>query len=367
MSKVSLIRCESYDQSKVFEAVKKSIDLLGGIGEFVKPGMKVLLKPNLLSPRPPEDAVDTHPEIVRAVVKLVKGAGGIPIIGDSPGGFGKNVEEVYVASGMRKVADEEGVELVKFTSSKFVGGIPISRYVFDVGCFISLPKLKTHCVTVLTAAIKNTFGTIPGLYKAGCHSRAPKEGEFAALIARVHSASRPHLNILDGILAMEGDGPSGGKPRMMNLVAASRDAVALDSCAAHIMGLKPLDILVTKEAHALGLGEADLTKIEIAGDAIDSFKLKDFVLPQTLPLHLVPTGIAHGIASLIRFKPYIDMDICAHCNLCKLSCPTSAITIEPDNCEIDYSKCIVCMCCHEVCPYKAIRIKRNILTKLVWG
>lgn len=367
MSKVSLIRCDSYDQAKVFEAVKKSVDLLGGIGEFVRPGMKVLLKPNLLSPRPPEDAVDTHPEVVRSVARLVKLAGAVPVIGDSPGGFGKNVEQVYEISGMRKVAEEEGVELVKFTSSKFVEGIPISRHVFDAGCFISIPKLKTHCVTVLTAALKNTFGTIPGLYKAGCHSRAPKEGEFAALIAKVHSASRPHLNILDGILAMEGDGPSGGKPRMMNLIAASRDAVSIDSCSSHIMGLKPLDILVTKEAVSLGLGEADLSKIEIAGDPLENFVARDFVLPQTLPLHLVPTGIAHGIASLIRFKPYIDTGICARCNLCKLSCPTNAITIEPDFCKIDYEKCIVCMCCHEVCPYKAIRIKRNILAKMIWG
>ncbi|MDP3804293.1 MAG: DUF362 domain-containing protein, partial [Candidatus Omnitrophota bacterium] len=225
MSKVAIARCADYDRDKVFDAVRKAVDLLGGMSEFAKPGMKVLLKPNLLSARTPAEGVDTHPEVVRAVVRLVKSSGATPVVGDSPGGYGKNIDEVFEISGMKRMAEEEGVELVKFTGSKFVDGIPISRRVFDSDLFISIPKLKTHSITILTAAIKNTFGTIPGLYKAECHSRAPKEEDFAKIIAKVHSIARPHLTVLDGIVGMEGDGPASGNLRNMNFIMASRDAV----------------------------------------------------------------------------------------------------------------------------------------------
>lgn len=367
MAKVSIVRCLDYYTEHVFEAVKRAVDLSGGIENFVKPGMKVLLKPNLLSARAPEEAVDTHPEVVRAVVRLVKGAGAVPFIGDSPGGYGKNIEEVFVKSGMRKMALEEGVELVKFTSSKFVDGLPISRFVFDSDCIISIPKFKTHSITVLTGAIKNMYGTVIGLAKAGCHSKAPKEEDFAKVIAKVYSISKPHLNILDGIVAMEGDGPAAGSARSMNLVMASSDGVAIDACLARIMGIEPLDILVTMEAHEMGMGEADPARIETVGDDINSFIANDFKLPQTTPLKFIPKAIANSAAKLIRFKPYIDSTICTRCNLCKITCPVSCIEIESDFCSIDYKKCVRCLCCHEVCPYKAISIKRNVLTKLIWG
>lgn len=365
MSKVSIIRCRDYETKQVYDAVKRCVDLIGGIDKFVHPGMKVLLKPNLLSARPPEDVVDTHPEVVRAVSRLVRKAGGEVKVGDSPGGYGKNIDEVFERSGMKQMAVEESIELVKFTISRSIDGIPISRHVLDSDCVISIPKLKTHSVTVLTAAIKNMFGTIPGLAKTACHAKAPKEEDFAKVIAKVHSISRPHLTIVDGILAMEGDGPGAGIPRKMNFVMASTDAVAIDSCIAAIIGLEPFDILVTKEAYKLGLGEADLSRIEILGDDMNSFVVTDFKLPQTTPLKLIPKTIANSIAAMIKFKPYIHSNVCTRCNLCKISCPVNAITIEEDFCKIDYKKCVRCLCCHEVCPYKAITIKRNILTRMI--
>jgi len=367
MAKVAVIRCGDYEREKVLDAVRRAVDLLGGMSRFVKPAAKVLIKPNLLSARPPEDAVDTHPEVVRAVVRLVREAGGRVIIGDSPGGFGKNVQEVYEVSGMKKMAREEGADLVKFSSAKFVDGMPISRHLFDCDVFISVPKFKTHCITLITAAIKNTYGAVIGLSKAACHSHAPKEEDFAKIVAKVHSLARPNLNILDGIMAMEGDGPSSGSPRNIGLLMAGTDAVAMDSCIADMIGLKPLDILVTKEAYEMGLGEADLSKIELAGDDIHSFRIKDFKLPQTMPMRLIPSLVAKGVAPLVRFKPFIDSKVCTRCNLCKITCPVNCIEIEEDRCKIDYNKCVRCLCCHEVCPYKAIRIRRNILTRLVWG
>ncbi|MFA6142869.1 MAG: DUF362 domain-containing protein [Candidatus Omnitrophota bacterium] len=367
MAKVSIVRCDDYEPGRVFDAVSRAVDLVGGIDVFVKPGMRVLLKPNLLSARTPEEAVDTHPEVVRAIVRLVKNAKGVPVIGDSPGGYYKNIDEVFEKSGMKKMASEEGVDLVRFTMSRSVDGIPISRYVFDCDCIISIPKFKTHCITILTAAIKNMYGTVAGLAKAECHSKAPKEEDFAKIVAKVYSISKPHLSIVDAITAMEGDGPSGGKPKNMHMVMAGSDGIAIDSCLAKIVGLEPLDIFVTKEAHILGLGESDLSKIEIVGDDVNSFIKGDFKLPQTTPLKYIPKSLAHGVASIIRFKPFIDTNVCTRCNLCKVTCPVNCIEIEENYCRVDYKRCIRCLCCHEVCPYKAISIKRNILTKLIWG
>ncbi len=367
MTKISLVRCQDYTTQNVFTAVKRSVDLIGGMEYFVKPGMKVLLKPNLLSARLPEEAVDTHPEVVRAVGRLVKAAGGIVSIGDSPGGYGANIDEIFEKSGMKKVAREEGFELVRFSTPKFVKGVPIARQVFENDLVVSIPKLKTHMLTVFTGAIKNTYGMVTGLHKAECHSKAPREEDFARIIAMVYSLTKPRLSIMDGIVAMEGDGPSGGTPRAMNLVMASEDAVAIDACATKMIGLEPLDIHITKVAHEIKLGEADMSHIEIVGENLDGFIVKDFKLPQTLPLKVVPRPLINAVASMIKFKPYIDAKICARCNLCKITCPVNAIEINASGGQIDYKRCIRCLCCHEVCPYKAISIKRNILAKLVWG
>ncbi|MDP3790844.1 MAG: DUF362 domain-containing protein [Candidatus Omnitrophota bacterium] len=367
MVKVAISRCESYDTNNVRDAVQRAIGLVGGIEAFIKPGMKVLLKPNLLSPHVPEDAVTTHPEVVRAVARLVKGAGGIVSLGDAPGGYGHNIDEILETSGIKSVADQEGIEIKKFTLSRSVNGIPLSQHVLDADFIISIPKFKTHSITVITAAVKNMFGAVVGLYKAQCHSRAPKEEDFSKIMAKVYSVARPGLTVLDGILAMEGDGPSAGTPRKMNLVMAGTDAVAIDACIAKTIGLKSLDVLVTKEVYKMELGEADLSRIELVGDDINDFITKDFKLPQTTPLKILPKSVLNALASLVRFKPYIDKDICRRCNLCKVTCPADCITIEEGHCEIDYKKCIRCLCCHEVCPYKAISIKRNILTKMIWG
>lgn len=367
MVKVALVRCGDYDSENVYNAVKASIGLLGGIGKFVRPGMTVLLKPNLLTVRQADDAVVTHPEVVRALGRLARDAGAIVWVGDAPGGYGKNIDEIFERSGLTHLAKEEDFELVKFTTANFVEGIPIARRVFDADFIISIPKLKTHCITVMTGAIKNTFGTVTGLYKAECHSKAPKEADLAKILVKVHSIVKPGLTVVDGIVGMEGDGPSGGTPRAMNVLMAGEDAVAIDSCIARIMGVKPMDVAVIKTAYEAGMGEADLAKIEIAGEGLEGFIAKDFKLPQTMLLKLIPSPILKWLFALVGFKPKIDESICVRCKLCKTACPVDCITIEELACGIDYKKCIRCLCCHEICPHKAIAIRRNILTRLIWG
>lgn len=367
MSKVSLARCSDYGTDNVYNAVKKAIDLLGGIDRFVKPGMNVLIKPNLLTVSSPEDAVVTHPEVIRAVGRLARKSGASVSVGDAPGGYGKNIDDIFERSGLKRIAAEEGFELVKFTMADFVDGIPIAKQVLAADLIISVPKLKTHCITVMTGAVKNMFGAVAGLYKAECHSRAPKGEDLAEVLVKVHSIVKPGLTVVDGIVGMEGDGPSGGSPRAINVVIAGEDAVAIDSCIAKIMGLKAMDVAVTKKAYEAGLGECDLSKIEIAGDGLDSFIAEDFKLPQTMILKTIPAPILKWLLGQVGFKPRIDMKICQRCDLCKTTCPVDCITIGPRGCGIDYKKCVKCLCCHEVCPYKAISIRRNIMTKLVWG
>ncbi len=367
MSKVALRRCEDYDFDKVYKAVKSSVDLLGGMERFVKPGMKVLLKPNLLTAALPDEAVTTHPEVVRAVGRLVREAGGTVRIGDAPGGYGKNIDEILDKSGLRRIAEEEWFELVKFNTASFKDGIPITKHVLEADLMISIPKIKTHCITVMTGAIKNMFGTVTGLHKAECHSKAPREGDLARILVKVYSMTKPGLTVVDGIVGMEGDGPSAGKPRALNVVMAGIDAVAIDACMAKIIGLNPLDVVVTNMACEAGLGVADMSKIEVLGDRLDSFIVKDFKLPRTMPLRILPRPILKWFLGLMSFKPDIDYDICVKCGLCKAACPVNCISIRETFCSIDYSACVRCLCCHEVCPHKAISIKRNLLTKMIWG
>lgn len=365
--KIALARCESYDLEEVYSAVKKTVDLLGGIGRYVKPGMKVLIKPNLLTVSGPEESVTTHPEVVRAVGRLVRGAGGYVSVGDSPGGFGKNMDEIFAASGMKRIAEEEGIELVKFTTADIVEGFPIAREVRNADLVISIPKLKTHCVTVMTGAIKNTFGMVTGVHKAECHSRAPEERDLAAILVKVHSVTKPRLTIIDGIVGMEGDGPSAGRPKAMNVVVAGEDPVAVDACISRMMGIDPNGVTLIRLAHEAGLGEIDVAKMDFVGDRPEGFVAEDFLLPRTMPLKMIPQPLLKLIFGIIKFRPRIDEDVCVRCGLCKTACPVKCIEIGKDACNIDYSRCIRCLCCHEICPHKAIEIRRNILARIIWG
>lgn len=366
--KVAIVRCADYERPRVFDAVKRAVDLCGGMAAFVKPGMKVLVKPNILSARPPGDAVDTHPEVVRAVVRLAKEAGGSVSVGDSPGGYGKNIDEAFEASGIRKAAEEEGARLVRFSASRQVEGMPIAVAALEADRVISVPKLKTHSITVLTAAVKNTFGMVTGLHKAECHSAAPKAEDLAKILAKVYAITRPALSVVDGIVAMDGDGPSAGRVRPLGAVLAGSDAVAIDACVARIAGIEPLDVPVTKEAYARGLGEADLGRIDVVGDGLEGFVAKDFALPRTTRyLRMMPKPILESFMYFVKFKPVIDPAICKRCGLCAETCPVKAISVVSGVYKVDHRKCVKCLCCHEVCPYKAVFVKGNFLTKLVWG
>lgn len=365
-SKVSLIQCNSYRTRDVYDAVKRSVDLLGGISSVVKPGNRVLIKPNLLSAKPPESGIDTHPEVVRAVVRLVKETGGIAEVGDSPGGSVKKMAEVYATSGIKQVCEEENVKIVNFDKVKTMKGIPVATAPLSADVFISLPKFKTHSLMTLTGAVKNVFGIVPGLFKTECHKLAPNPAAFAKLLVDIYSYAQPHLSILDGIVGMEGDGPaSGGILRKINLIAASTDAVSMDAVMSRIMGIEPFDIFTTREADRRGLGTGRIEDIEVVGDDLNRFIQPGFKLPRTTLYHRLPNSFMRFMSLFLKVRPGVNPDRCKNCGLCVRSCPVEAISSEKGKIKFDYSKCILCLCCHEFCPENAIFIKENIIARII--
>ena len=366
--KVSIARARTYDTEEVSAAVRRAVDLLGGMTDYVKKGEKILLKPNVLSAKPPESGVDTHPEVLRAVARLVREAGAEVVVGDSPGGFYfKESDSTYETAGIKKVCEEEGLGLVPFDKAQNVNGIPLARIVKEVDGIISLPKMKTHDLTTITGAVKNSYGMAVGLYKAQCHFKAPRPKEFAGYVVDVFQCVVPRLVIMDGIIAMEGDGPAAGRLRETGLVLASNDCVACDAVFAVLAGLAPLDIETTREAYKRKLGEADLAKIKLLGVNLREAKPHNFKLPKTSILVRMPRPILKLLLGRIKFRPVIDDSACKKCRICAKSCPAGCITVEEKGSNIDYKKCVSCFCCLELCPYNAISIKRSLLARLLGG
>ena len=369
MSRVSIVKCADYNSGKIIDAVSRAVNLLGGIEIFVKRDEIVLIKPNLLSARSPEEAVTTHPEIVRAAIRLVKKAGARVLVGDSPGTFftTRDIDFVYEKTGIKRITEEEEVELVRFDKSRIINGMPFAEVALNASSIISLPKLKTHTLTVMTGGIKNTFGVIPGLFKVECHRNKPRPKDFAKVLLDIFEIAKPHLSIIDGVVAMEGDGPAAGNIRKAGLILASPDAVSLDVVVSELVGLPSYKDIVINEAKRRDVGEANMHNIEILGEAIEDVKIKDFKLPKTAHrVNLLPDFLVNIFTRAVGFKPVIDEKLCKKCEVCKNSCPAGAITIDKEISHIDDKICVRCFCCQEICPHKAVFIKRNFFANLLW-
>lgn len=372
-TKVSIVRCESYNRALVEEKVRQAVDLIGGIAEFIRPQSKVLVKPNLLTAKEPEFGIDTHPEVVRAVIRLLKGIGCDIFVGDGPsvwGGESEDADKVYEVSGIKKVCDEEGVRLVKFEHRRWRGKFPLTDWLDECDYLVNIPKFKTHSLTLLTGAIKNLFGLVSGTYKTELHKNYPGQSDFASMLVDVFEETRPALNVVDGIIAMEGDGPaSGGKLRRQNLLFASGDAVALDTVMAIIMGVDPFDVLTTKEAGRRKLGAFDIEAMDIAGERLGKAIGTPFLLPSTSSFgRNLPFAVTNIIKRLIRYYPCVESGKCAGCARCVDACPNKIITMDKNKkkkIKFDYAKCIACFCCQEGCPQGAIKIKKSFFAKLI--
>jgi uncharacterized protein (DUF362 family)/Pyruvate/2-oxoacid:ferredoxin oxidoreductase delta subunit len=366
----SLVRCDSYDHAPLREAVTAALEPFGGIAAFVRPGMRVLLKPNLLSAKDPARAITTHPHLVETVAALVRESGGMPLVGDSPGGAIRGIQRVWDNTLMSEMAARAGLELVNFEASGSeeieAGGYRfyIARPVLEADLVINLAKLKTHSLTLMTGAVKNVFGVIPGFRKSEMHKLYPKPAPFAAMLVELYRRVAPALSIVDAVVAMEGNGPSSGEPHHTGLVAAGTDAVAIDAVLAEAIGFRPGQVDTTRIASQTGAGVGDLERIDVAGDAAGT-RIEGFSLPSNLKIRLVPSGLARLIAPLVWLRLEIDRDRCTGCAMCFNSCPVKTIVPDGDRYRVVHDRCVQCMCCHELCPEKAVEIRLSRLARWI--
>ena len=369
---VSIVRCEDYQHERVLKKIEESIDLLGGLGAFISPGDRVLLKPNFLIGRTPEKCVNTHFAVVKAVAQLVLSAGAQPVIGDGPqmGSALKVAEKCGIAS----VAQELGIEIVEFEpveikhpAGKFFKRFTVGKAVLEADAIINLPKLKTHGFTYLTLAVKNIFGCIPGARKAQWHVKTAQQGSayFARMLLDLCTLINPTLSIVDGIIAMEGKGPGFGDPKDLGLIIAGTDAVAVDAVIAELLGVPPEHYPLLHTALNDGYGTASLDDIVLRGESIAEAAVGDFNLP---PLITPPGTFRRILMSVLKgpltTAPFIDKDQCQRCGNCHKACPVHCIISRDDDFEITRQECIQCLCCMEVCPNGAVDLKDGFLLNL---
>jgi len=371
--KVIISKQQNYDLKKsliLFRQIFSQLDLWTKL----KGKKKILIKPNLLGPYHPDEAVTTHPSVLEAVIILLKENNKEVWLGDSPGGS-IPVKQTWAKTGILELAARQNIKLVNFSEGgidKFAANeidFGITRYISEADAVINIAKYKTHSLMYYTGAVKNLYGLIPGLKKADYHKDHADYNAFTKVISGLYSIahSKINLSIVDGIIGMEGEGPSAGIQRNFGVIFASESASALDLVAAGMMGFKPEQLKYVYESlRSEGL---DHTQIEI-DEEWKKFKFKNVKHKRiSLLIKLLsnsPGFLKEAFKKAYNYEPDFN-EKCKLCNICLESCPVKAISLDDKDRKmtIDYDNCIKCMCCHELCPYHAVYVKKSWLAKLI--
>jgi uncharacterized protein (DUF362 family)/ferredoxin len=376
---VAVIKCQSYDETLVNEAVKRGIDLLGGASAFARTGEKIVLKPNVLVGSDPDKSVTTHPSLFKAVGLLFQKTGAIIYYGDSPS-FG-SCESNLKRSGLKQVGDEVGFQIADFDHGREVSHptallakrITLANGILDADGVISLPKLKTHGLTRFTGAVKNQFGCIPGFLKGQFHVKLADPHAFSAMLVDLNTYIRPRLYVMDGIEGMEGNGPRGGKSRHLGILLISIDPIALDAVACKLIDLKPGFVPTSHPGEKSGLGTYHFENIEILGEPIDPLIVKDFQVVRKAVPAATSGALRTYIKNQITPRPVIDPGKCSSCETCIKMCPVGPTALDWVKSEVGkkipqhhYNQCIRCYCCQELCPEGAITVKTPLLGKMLF-
>jgi uncharacterized protein (DUF362 family)/Pyruvate/2-oxoacid:ferredoxin oxidoreductase delta subunit len=381
---VSVSRCADYEPAHVAAALGEVVDRLGGINRFVQAGQRVLVKPNLLTALPPERAVTTHPAVVEAVVRLVLQAGGHPLIADSPTAAHPytpaGLQRLYRVTGMADVAARTGAELNLDTEVVDLPTPPecrihrfeVMRPLAEADVVISLPKLKTHVLTTFTGATKNCFGLIPGVRKASYHVTLDRVDDFADMLLDITLLAKPALVVMDAIVGMDGDGPSGGSTFPLGLLLAATSSTALDVVATRVVGLPPERVPTLRRAAERGLWSGKVADVALLGLPLDEVRVDGFRRPRaSAPVvdRFLPFGMWRRVRRIVlramTRRPEPQAGRCTACRTCERACPVQAITIRDRLARVDDRTCIRCYCCHEVCPEQAIDLVAPWMVRLV--
>jgi len=374
-AKVSIVKVYNYDFAEIYAAVKKGAGLIDGLEKAVKPGNKVFVKINHLSPpSPAERGIVTHPIFVEAVLELLKGVGANIIVGDD---IASDIGDGFQISGFREMCQRAGVRLINlreagFTeiscNGHFLKKVYLSTVALDADVIVNLPKLKTHSLTVLTGGVKNMYGTIPNGLRTRFHGEYMRREDFSQVLTDIFSAIKPQLTIVDGIIAMEGEGPASGGLRRLGVVLVGYDTVAVDAVATRIIGLDPMDICTTRYCDERGLGIGNLHNIRVVGERIEDVSVPDFKYPigvTSVVAGKVPRFLSRSWLGQLSIRPSVIEHRCTGCSECEKVCPTSAISVTGKTAKINHRICVQCMCCHEVCHFGAIIPKRPMVGRII--
>jgi uncharacterized protein (DUF362 family)/ferredoxin len=381
---VSVVRCDGYEPGAVVSALGEVLAPWGGMSAFVSPGERVALKPNLLLAAAPERGITTHPAVMAGLAAQVRAAGASPVLVESPGAGLPNsvrlLERVYRSTGMAdlerrgllELSRDLRVKTVSWPSGRSVKRLDLLLPLAPGKAVISVSKLKTHTYMTFTGAVKNLFGAVPGLAKAGYHAKLPDPARFADMLLDVALAVGPRLHVMDGIVGLEGNGPgTGGRPRAAGLLLASPDPVALDAVACGLVRL-PLERVPTLvAARERGLWSGRLQDVELLGGEWEELWTEAFQPPVRAP---DPTGFARSdrisrvLTALARDafnpRPVPRADRCTGCNSCVRACPVGAMRPGRSTPIVDDRRCTRCFCCHEFCPDAAIELERSQLGRV---
>ena len=372
---VSISRCESYEPEVVKAGLLAALAPIGGL-DWVKPGMKIALKVNMMMQIKPEKAGTVHPQIATALCELLVERGASVVVGDSPGGpfSAAFLAGVYSTTGMRQVLksgatlnDNFAIQDVSYPEAVSAKEFQVTSYIAEADAVIDLCKMKTHALMAFTGACKNLFGIIPGLRKSEFHYRYNTHEAFANMLVDLCEWCKPRLSIADAIMTMEGNGPSGGTPRFMGAILASFNPHAIDLAGAHLMNLSANDVPTLAAAVSRGLVPQEIGNLRVFGD-LESFVIPDYQLTPKQDVTLWgsknPT-IAKLLSGMFASRPLIDQPRCVGCGECFRVCPASAITIANKKAAIDKQKCIRCFCCQEFCPHGVIEVHRPPVARLL--
>ena len=377
-NQVLVLECRDYNVKLIKEKITAALKPIGGLKSFVKAEQTVLLKPNLLMAKQPEAGITTHPAVVQAVVELVENLGAEVIIGDSPGGpFNKTVmKRLYQKTGMTNVAQVTTATLnwnfasqTKDSSdAKILNKLTVGQFIAEADVIINLPKFKTHGLTKMTGAVKNMFGAVPGLLKAEYHMKMPQIDNFSDALLDVALATKPELTIVDGITAMEGEGPSSGDQYQLNRLVIGANPLAVDVVMADIVGIESEAVATIEAAKRRDL-TYHIDQIEYLGTETKLTEFKTPTIDSSAQLldRRMPSFLAQWIRKLVKPKPVFDDKKCIQCGACITGCPPQVISKTETGVEADLDGCIRCFCCQELCPEDAVDIHRPLLGKLLFG